>query len=282
MNKEKTYTVESYAPNQIIFNEGDESKYAYLVQSGSVEIFRIVNNNHVIINKIKQGELFGEMGIVSSEPRVASAKAAEKCRLIKFDQEDVLSDLQKSPKTVNALTHLLIKRFEILDNELREQHGTDIFLKTAYLLELLSSDPEVGHMIPYKTLATRAKQILNASKIEIDSAINRLLKLNLIKVEKIVDEISKQEKHRIEILNPESFTQIAKTYYETMTKKDKERDIGGVAFIDISELADRLSVSPDRISNKLRSGNIPPDIIYFHKESTEKWLSQKTRETFDN
>ncbi|KPA13065.1 Crp/Fnr family transcriptional regulator [Candidatus Magnetomorum sp. HK-1] len=281
MNKEKTYTVETFAQDQIIFNEGDESKYAYLVQSGSVEIFRIVNNNHVIVNKIKQGELFGEMGIVSSAPRVASAKASEKTRLIKFDQNDVLEDLKKSPSIVNALTHLLINRFEILDNELREQHGTDMFMKVAYLLELIDDSQNDKHIVSYKTLINRAKQLLNATKVEVDNAVNSLSKLSLINVETIIDEETKQKRQLIQLLNPDKLTTVAQTYYETMSKKNQERKIGEVAFLDLTDLANELQVSEERILNRIRSGDIPADLIYFHKASIEKWLSKKTRESFD-
>jgi len=275
MNKEITYTVETFAKDQIIFNEGDDSNYAYLVESGSVEIFRIVNNNHVIVNAIKQGELFGEMGIVSSAPRVASAKASEKTRLIKFDQSDVLKDLKKSPTIVNALTHLLIKRFEILDNELREHHGTDMFMKVAYLLEILD-DPQHRHIVSYKKVLDRAKKLLNATKVEVDNAVEILSKINLIRVETTLN-----DERSIELLNPDKLTSVAQTYYETMTKKDKERRIGDVAFIDLSDLARELNVSEERVFNRLRSGSIPSDLIYFHKAGIEKWLSQKTRESFD-
>ncbi|MBF0452037.1 MAG: cyclic nucleotide-binding domain-containing protein [Candidatus Magnetomorum sp.] len=281
MSKEKTYSIETYTQNQVIFNEGDESKCAYLIQSGSVEIFRIVNNSHVIVNTIKEGELFGELGIVSSAPRVASAKASEKTRLIKFDQNDVLNDLQKSPQIIKALTHLLIKRFEILDNELREQHGTDMFIKIAYLIELLDTPQHDAHIVSYKSLTNMAKKLLNATKVEVDNAINNLLKLSLIHVEKIIDEKTRQEKHVIKILTPQSFTNVAKTYYETMLKKDQERKIGEMAFLDLSDMASQLGVSEERILNRVRSGEIPSGLIYFHKDSIEKWLSKKTRESFE-
>jgi len=275
MNKDKTYSVESFAKDQIIFNEGDESNYAYLVESGSVEIFRIVNNNHVIVNKIKQGELFGEMGIVSSAPRVASAKASEKSRLIKFNQSDVLKDLKKSPTIVNALTHLLIKRFEILDNELREHHGTDMFMKVTYLLEILD-DSQNRHIVSYKKVLDRAKKLLNATKVEVDHAVDILSKINLIRVETTIN-----NEQSIEVLDPDKLISIAQTYYESMTKKNKDRNIGDVAFLDLSDLASEMNVSEERVLNRLRSGVIPSDLIYFHKAGIEKWLNQKTRESFD-
>ena len=281
MGKERVYNVESFAKDQIIFNEGDESKYAYLVQSGSVEIFRIVNNNHVIVNKIKQGELFGEMGIVSSAPRVASAKASEKSRLIKFDQEDVLKDLKKSPTIVNALTHLLIKRYEILDNELREHHGTDMFMKVTHLLEILDNSQGDKHFVAYKTLIDRSKQLLNATQVEVDDAINNLSRLDLIQTDTAIDAKTNKKVKLIHILNPDKLTDVANTYYETKTKKNQERKIGEVAFLGLSDLSSELGISDDRLYNRIRSGEVPSNLIYFHKASIEKWLSQKTRESFD-
>lgn len=148
------------------------------------------------------------------------------------------------------------------------------------MLELLDN-PQNDHYVPYKTLIDRAKQLLNATKVEVDNAIVNLSKLRLIHVETDTDEQNRQVKKSIQILNPDTLTTVAGTYYETMTKKNREREIGEIAFLDVTDLANKIGVSEERILNRMRSGEIPSDLIYFHKASLEKWLSQKTRESFD-
>ncbi|MEQ9683440.1 MAG: cyclic nucleotide-binding domain-containing protein [Rhodospirillales bacterium] len=56
------------------FKEGDEGLFAYLVQSGSVEIYREVSGE--VLSTIGSGGIFGEMALIDGKPRAASARAA--------------------------------------------------------------------------------------------------------------------------------------------------------------------------------------------------------------
>jgi len=269
---EKIYKVETYAGSQIIFNEGDPSEHAYLVQSGAVEIFRIENNNHVIVNKIKQGEIFGEMGIISSAPRVASARATGITRLIKFNKEDVLNSLIDSPPIVNNLIHVLIKRFEVLDNELRELHTSEIFIKIANLIEVISKLKKGTNIISYIDLLDSAKKILNVSRLEVDNALDNLLKNKLINLKK-----SGHKKQLVEVLKPDEFMSIAQLYYNKLTKKNKELGIGQLAFIDIPDLSTRLNLSTEKLISLIQAGKIPWDLFHFHHDTVEDWINKTNK-----
>ena len=281
ITKEKKYTVESYEKSQLIFNEGDESQCAYLVQEGCVEIYRIDNNNHVVVNIIKKGELFGEMGIISSAPRVANARATEDTRLIKFNKADILNDLKNSPQIVNALTHLLIKRFTILDNELREVRVKDILLKVAELLDMMAGPENDSHSVSYQEISQRSKSILDISKFEVDNALTILQKLTLINVLKNNSSTDIwNEKTVIEIIKPKEFLSATRLYYDSMRKKEKEKGIGELAYIDISEVASLLEVTSKRVLTLICSGEIPRDLLYLHKESVQTWINSKSKVHF--
>jgi len=271
-DEQKIYKVETYASSQIIFNEGDPSEHAYLVKSGSIEIFRIENNNHVIVNKIKQGEIFGEMGIISSAPRVASARAAETTRLIKFNKDDVLKSLKDSPPIVDNLIHLLIRRFEVLDNELRQLHTSEIFIKISNLIEVISKLKKGTNIIDYTDLLNSAKKILNVSRLEVDNALDHLLKNKLINIKKLG-----HENHLLEVLKPNDFLSIAQSYYETLTKNKNDLEIGQLAFIDIQDLSSRINISSEKLISIIQSGKIPWNLFHFHKDTVEEWITKNSK-----
>ncbi len=71
-----------HMPGEVIFEQGDTGDYAYVVQSGEVEIYQ-VNPDGVeeVIAIVAQGQMFGELAILDDAPRSASARARTLVRL---------------------------------------------------------------------------------------------------------------------------------------------------------------------------------------------------------
>lgn len=68
-------TYEDYQDGQIIFEEGSHGDWIYIIESGSVEIFRTIGGKKAVIAVLEAGELFGEIAFLSSLPRTATARA---------------------------------------------------------------------------------------------------------------------------------------------------------------------------------------------------------------
>lgn len=60
-----------------IFKEGDEGNMAYVVQSGEVEIFKIIDGGETVLGKVGQGGIFGEMALIDCKPRMAGARVSK-------------------------------------------------------------------------------------------------------------------------------------------------------------------------------------------------------------
>ena len=67
----------TYAVGEVVFNEGDAGDSGFLVASGTVEISRQSEGEKEVLGTIKQGQMFGEMALISDKPRSATATAAE-------------------------------------------------------------------------------------------------------------------------------------------------------------------------------------------------------------
>ena len=75
-------TVRSLPDGGLVFLRGDEGDCAYVVTSGRVEI----RESGQTLDVMDPGELFGEMALVDSEPRSASAVAVGPTELAVIDR----------------------------------------------------------------------------------------------------------------------------------------------------------------------------------------------------
>src|SRR5688572_18898125 len=63
---------------QTVFSEGDAGGIMYVVQSGKVEVFIKDNvGDHVCLDIVEPGDMFGELSLLDNEPRSANAKTLE-------------------------------------------------------------------------------------------------------------------------------------------------------------------------------------------------------------
>ena len=70
---------------QFIFKEGDRGTDMYVIESGSVEIFRGARTGEALA-MLGPGDFFGEMAILEDEQRFASAVVSTPCRLRRIDR----------------------------------------------------------------------------------------------------------------------------------------------------------------------------------------------------
>ncbi len=93
-----------------IFREGEESDWAYIIKSGKVDIFQRFAKGTVLLATLGQGEMFGEMGIISDEPRSASAVSDAMTVVQKVSRESLGKILQGEPPEVVLVVNSLMER----------------------------------------------------------------------------------------------------------------------------------------------------------------------------
>lgn len=107
---------ETFRHGEIIFREGEDSDFAYIIESGSVEIFKRMQKGTVLLSTLGPGEIFGEMGLISEQPRSASAAADGIVVLKKLSRQGFGSTLANQPEEVTCTIKALMER-------LREMNG---------------------------------------------------------------------------------------------------------------------------------------------------------------
>jgi len=74
-----------YGANERIFTEGDLGTTMYIVQSGKIRLFRVVEGQKRVHGTMEKGDFFGEMSILEGLPRTISAEAMEDAELIEIN-----------------------------------------------------------------------------------------------------------------------------------------------------------------------------------------------------
>ena len=67
--------VRTFPKGATIFREGQVSDVAYLIKKGRVSIYRVLNNKRVRLGERGPGEMVGEMGVFTADPRGSTAEA---------------------------------------------------------------------------------------------------------------------------------------------------------------------------------------------------------------
>ena len=102
-------TVESkrFEPGDIIFREGDTGDGIYVVAEGTVLISALLNKEtRCDLAKLLKGDFFGEMAVIDSGPRSATASVILPATVYFIKRDTILKLLEKSP----AFSLSLIKR----------------------------------------------------------------------------------------------------------------------------------------------------------------------------
>jgi len=69
-----------FKPNTKVIEEGDLGDCAYIVEAGSLEVSKINDqNNKQVLGRLKENDIFGELGLIDGLPRSATVTALENC-----------------------------------------------------------------------------------------------------------------------------------------------------------------------------------------------------------
>lgn len=125
----------TFQKNDILFCEFEPGDTFYLIQSGRVEITKIIDNIEKTIDILNPGEVFGEMSILEGAPRSASAIALDQVKVLEFNRENFEILMMGNPQIALKLLKLFTKRiydqkrrFMILTLEDEQARVADVFL----------------------------------------------------------------------------------------------------------------------------------------------------------
>ena len=117
-------TTKTFVKEEIIFQQGERSKYAYIIESGKVGIYKENKyGKRSLVGILKKSDLFGEMGLIDKYPRSATAIAMEKSKLTLVDESRFSFLCEHNPKFIVTLIKTLSGRLRDTLGQLKHQEG---------------------------------------------------------------------------------------------------------------------------------------------------------------
>src|SRR5689334_23836729 len=125
-------------PAETLFHAGEPGDALFVVRSGSIELFiKDTAGQKIVLTVAEAGDLFGELSLLDSGPRTATATALTETELLVLDRDDLLLLFQKRPDAalhmLAAMSAMTRKADELLRtrvsrnvNEEMEEHSTPL------------------------------------------------------------------------------------------------------------------------------------------------------------
>jgi CRP/FNR family cyclic AMP-dependent transcriptional regulator len=118
--------IKAYRKSELIFDENSPGNEMYVIHSGKVRLSTRKMGKEIILATLGPGEFFGEMALVDSSPRTATAIAVEdNTRLVTLDQDKFLYLVGQQPAFALTIMHELCRRirerWSLYDTLLKEK-----------------------------------------------------------------------------------------------------------------------------------------------------------------
>ncbi len=134
----------------LVVEQGEPGMSAYVIQSGSVEVYSSHDGNKIALAKLETGQIFGEMALIFDGERTANVRTLEDCNLIIITRQAFQEKLRKTDTTIKAIVQMLTSRI-VSSNNAAVKSKTDIddLLETSRIVyqNVLTSLPKARQKV---------------------------------------------------------------------------------------------------------------------------------------
>ena len=125
----------TFQAGEVIFSEFEPGDNFYLIQSGRVQLIKLIGDIEKNLDILQPSEMFGEMAILENSPRSATAIALDTVNVLEFNRQNFEILMMGNPQIALKLLKMFCKRiydakrrFMILTLEDPQAKVADVFL----------------------------------------------------------------------------------------------------------------------------------------------------------
>ena len=113
----------SFKKGDIIIKEGDEGDGFYIIEEGLVNVLASLpeEDENIKLSRLKKGDYFGEMSLITGAPRSATIVAESDVKLLKLLKNDFDAYILNNSSITISLTHKLSERLIASNKALRQR-----------------------------------------------------------------------------------------------------------------------------------------------------------------
>jgi small-conductance mechanosensitive channel len=120
-SKERTY-----APGESIVRRGREGNSMFIINRGTVDVKILQGGEEKVINQLKENDYFGEMSLLTGEPRTATVTAVEETEVLQIGKAALKPIFEANPDLVKSVCEMVEKRKMLLESPMEEKQGEKI------------------------------------------------------------------------------------------------------------------------------------------------------------
>ena len=125
----------TFQAGEMVFSEFEPGDNFYLIQSGRVQLVKLIGDIEKTLDILQPSEMFGEMAILENSPRSATAIALDNVTVLEFNRQNFEVLMMGNPQIALKLLRMFAKRiydskrrFMILTLEEPQAKIADVFL----------------------------------------------------------------------------------------------------------------------------------------------------------
>ena len=103
-----------YAPGESIVRMGHEGNSMFIIVRGNVNVQIPDNGVPKIVNKLRENDFFGEMSLLTGEPRSATVVAAEETEVLQIRKNALKPIFESNPELMKSICEIVQERREAL------------------------------------------------------------------------------------------------------------------------------------------------------------------------
>ena len=106
-----------FEEGEVLMREGEVGSESYIIVTGTVRVDKNIKGKPIEVSVLKEGDIVGEMSIITSEPRSATVTARERTEVLVLDRDLFKEYLGKSPPWLAKTFISLAERLNVATSE---------------------------------------------------------------------------------------------------------------------------------------------------------------------
>jgi CRP-like cAMP-binding protein len=187
----------------VIFRKGDAGLGLIGVLSGAVKIsVASADGRDIVLNIIREGEVFGEIALLDGRARTADATAMSDCELMTIERREFIPFLRSQPDVTLKLMEILCSRLRRTSEQVHEMTFLNLSTRIAKTLIRLAEKAKDSDRGGKVTITQREiSQIVGRSRESTNKRLRAWQKSGWIRL----------ERGSVTVLKPEKLEQIVAT-----------------------------------------------------------------------
>ncbi|MGI8882903.1 MAG: cyclic nucleotide-binding domain-containing protein [Pyrinomonadaceae bacterium] len=115
-----------YAPGEAIVHQGKQGNSMFVINRGAVKVQIMEDGQPKIINKLKESDFFGEMSLLTGQPRSATVVAEEETEVLQIRKKALKPIFETNPNLVKSICEIIEERRKLLETP--EHHASALHI----------------------------------------------------------------------------------------------------------------------------------------------------------